>query len=154
MASLVTQITIAGNLTRDVEVRYTQAGQAVASFSVASTPRSYNKDTKEYEDGQPVFTNCTLWGKPAEHLAASATKGSRVIVAGQLKSRTYEAKDGSGMKTSTELVVDEMGMSTLFTSWTKDGDAGKNSVSTPPPPVQREWANPAAATQYPDDLPF
>lgn len=121
MASLVTQITIAGNLTRDPEVRYTQSGQPVGSFTVASTPRSYNKDTKEYEDGEAVFTNCVLWGKPAEHLEGTATKGSRVIVSGQLKSRSYEAKDGSGTRTSTELVVDEMGMSLLFSGWVKAG---------------------------------
>ncbi len=75
MAQFTTQLTIVGNLTRDPEVRYTQSGQAVASFSVASTPRSFNKDTKEYEDGEPIFTNCTLWGKPAENFAASAAKG-------------------------------------------------------------------------------
>ena len=75
MAQLTTHVTIAGNLTRDPELRYTQAGQPVASFTVASTPRSYNKDTKQYEDGEAIFQNCTLWGKPAENLAAAANEG-------------------------------------------------------------------------------
>jgi single-strand DNA-binding protein len=113
VAQLTTQITIAGNLTRDPELRYTQGGQAVASFSVATTPRSYNRDTKEYVDGEAIFTNCTLWGKPAENLAASLAKGARVVVAGQLKSRTYQTREGD-TKTATELVVDEMGASLMF----------------------------------------
>jgi single-strand DNA-binding protein len=113
VAQLTTQITIAGNLTRDPELRYTQGGQPVASFSVASTPRSYNRETREYTDGEAIFTNCTLWGKPAENLAASLVKGARVIVAGTLKSRTYQSREGES-KTATELVVDEMGASLLF----------------------------------------
>jgi len=111
--ALTTHITIAGNLTRDPELRYTQGGQPVASFTVASTPRSYNKDTKQYEDGETIFQNCTLWGKPAENLAGVATKGARVIAAGQLKSRTYEARDGT-TKTSTDLIADEVGLSIMF----------------------------------------
>ena len=110
---MTTQLTIAGNLTRDPELRYTQGGQPVASFSVATTPRSYNKETKEYVDGEAIFTNCTLWGKPAENLAASLTKGARVLVAGSLKSRTYQTREGE-TKTATELVVDEVGASLMF----------------------------------------
>jgi single-strand DNA-binding protein len=113
MASLTTHLTIAGNLTRDIELRYTQAGQPVASFSIATTPRTYDKDTKQYVDGEAIFTNCTLWGKPAEHLAASVSKGSRVIASGSLKSRTYQTNAGE-TKTSTDLVIDEIGISVLF----------------------------------------
>lgn len=112
MASLVTQVVIAGNLTRDPEVRYTQAGNPVASFSVASTPRSYDKDKKEYVDGETIFTNCTLWGKPAENFANSATKGTRVLVAGQFKSRTYQDREGND-RTGMDLVVDEVGISVM-----------------------------------------
>jgi single-strand DNA-binding protein len=111
--ALTTQVTLSGNLTRDVEVRFTQAGQPVASFTIATTPRSYDKDTKQYVDGEAIFTNCVLWGKPAEHLAASAGKGTRVIASGALKSRTYTTKEGE-QKTATELVVDEMGISVQF----------------------------------------
>jgi single-strand DNA-binding protein len=140
MAQFTTQLTIVGNLTRDPEVRYTQSGQAVASFSVASTPRSFNKDTKEYEDGEPIFTNCTLWGKPAENFAASATKGSRVILTGSFKSRTYQDAEGNAKK-ATDLIVDEVGMSTTFASYTKGGAA--------PAPAQDGFF-PAAG----DDTPF
>jgi|SRR5688572_11069280 single-strand DNA-binding protein len=142
MAQFTTQLTIVGNLTRDPEVRYTQSGQAVASFSVASTPRSFNKDTKEYEDGEPIFTNCTLWGKPAENFAASATKGSRVILTGSFKSRTYQDSEGND-KRATDLIVDEVGMSTTFSSYTKGGAASA------PAPAQDGFF-PAAG----DDTPF
>jgi len=119
MAQLtVPQVTVAGNLTRDPELRFTQAGQPVASFSIASTPRVFNKDTKEYEDGTPVFTNCVLWGKPAENFANTASKGSRVIASGQLKTRNYEDKEGNP-KSATELVIDEIGMSVAFTAYQK-----------------------------------
>ena len=141
MASLTTQVTVAGNLTRDPELRYTQAGQPVASFSIASTPRSYNKDTKEYVDGEPVFTNCTLWGKPAENLAASAAKGSRVIASGQFKSRKYQDREGND-KTSTELVIDEIGMSLQFAQYTKGG-------AEKPPSSDDAWAQPQG-----DEVPF
>lgn len=120
MAQFTTQLTVVGNLTRDPELRYTQNGQPVVSFSVASTPRAFNKETKEYEDGEAVFTNCTLWGKPAEHFAASATKGSRVILTGSFKSRTYQDKE-QNTKTATDLIVDEIGMSTTFSPYTKGG---------------------------------
>lgn len=115
MANLTTQVAIAGNLTRDPEVRFTQAGQPVASFTVACTPRSFNKETKQYEDGEPLFQNCVLWGKPAEHFAESAQKGTRVVAVGSLKSRTYQTKEGE-TKNSVELTVDEIGMSITFSA--------------------------------------
>lgn len=147
MANLTTQMTVAGNLTRDPEVRYTQSGQAVASFSVASTPRTYDKDKKEYVDGETVFTNCTLWGKPAEYLAASASKGSRIIASGILKSRTYTDKDNNP-RSSTELVVDEIGMSLTFSPYTKGGST-KSAVD--PNASAGDWNN--AATSG-DDVPW
>lgn len=124
MARFTAQMTIAGNLTRDPEVRHTQSGQAVASFSVASTPQKYNKDTREWEDDEPVFTDCVLWGKPAENFAASARKGSRVLVTGSMKTRSYKDKEDN-LRSKTELVVDEIGMSVTFTSYTKGGAASK-----------------------------
>lgn len=111
--ALTTSFTLSGNLTRDIEVRYTANGQPVASFTIATTPRSYDKDTKQYVDGEAIFTNCVLWGKPAENLAASAGKGTRVVASGTLKSRTYQTREGE-TKTATELVVDELGLSVQF----------------------------------------
>lgn len=146
MASLTTQMTVAGNLTRDPELRYTQTGQAVASFSIASTPRTYDKDKKEYVDGEAVFTNCVLWGKPAENLAASATKGSRVLASGSLKSRKWTDKENNE-KTSTELVVDELGLSVQFASYTKE-QAGSRPAGDPP--ADTGWATASTG----DDIPF
>lgn len=151
MAQLTTQITIAGNLTRDPEVRYTQSGQAVASFSVATTPRSYDRDTKQYVDGEAIFTNCTLWGKPAENFGASATKGSRVILAGSLKSRTYQTREGE-TKTATELVVDEVGMSVMFGVATVERGGGTRSIQkVDAPPVGAENVVSSAED---DDVPW
>lgn len=144
--ALTTQMTASGNLTRDPEIRYTQGGQAVASFSIATTPRSYNRDTKQYEDGEAIFTNCTLWGKPAEHFAASAQKGTRVIASGTLKSRTYTNRAGE-QKTSTELVVDEVGLSTMFTSVAATNAKVRD---TSPPAQQEQWSQPPLG----DDTPF
>lgn len=144
MAQLTTQMTVAGNLTRDPELRFTQGGQAVASFSIASTPRSYNRETKEYVDGEAIFTNCTIWGKPAENVAASLFKGSRVLVAGQLKSRTYEAKDGT-TKTATELIVDDIGASLMFaTADVTRASRGSGSAPAPSRPAETTtegWSN-------------
>jgi single-strand DNA-binding protein len=113
MASLITHKTVAGNLTRDPEVRYTQSGQPVASFSVASTPRVYDKAKQEWVDDETIFTNCTVWGKPAEHLAASARKGDRVVVVGQEKSRPYQDREGNN-RTGIDLIADEVALSVMF----------------------------------------
>lgn len=144
MANITTQMTVAGNLTRDPELRFTQSGQAVASFSIASTPRTYDKDKKEYVDGEAVFTNCVLWGKPAENFAESATKGSRVLASGSLKSRKWQDKEGNE-KTSTELVVDELGMSVQFASYTKS-----QGGSRPADPPAEGWATASTG----DDVPW
>ena len=143
MASLTTHVVIAGNLTRDPELRYTQAGQPVASFTVASTPRSFNRETKEYVDGEAIFQNCTLWGKPAENFAASATKGSRVLAAGQLKARTYQTRDGE-QKTGIDLVVDEVGLSVMFATVSTARSAPRPESPTP----ERETPT------YGDDTPW
>lgn len=111
--AFVTGLTVAGNLTRDVEVRTTGTGRKVASFTIASTPRILNSETKKYEDGEGIFTNCTLWGEPGENLAASASKGSRVIATGALKSRTFVDKEGNN-RTAVDLIVEEVGLSVAF----------------------------------------
>lgn len=143
--ALVTSLTVAGNLTRDPELRYGKSGQAVASFSIASTPRSYDKEKKEYVDGEAIFTNCTLWGKPAENFAASATKGTRVIASGTLKSRTYTTKENV-TKTATELIVDEVGLSVAFATV----HAERAGRSAPKPPAEDGWNQGWSG----DDTPF
>ena len=105
-----TVITVVGNLTADPELRFTAAGVAVANFTVASTPRTFNRSNGEWEDGQPLFLRCGLWRQPAENVAESLTKGARVIVTGRLRQRSFETKEGE-KRTVVELEVDEVGPS-------------------------------------------
>lgn len=104
-----TVITVIGNLTGDPELRFTPSGAAVAKFTVASTPRTLDKTTSEWKDGETLFLNCSVWRQAAENVAESLTRGSRVIVQGRLKQRSYE-KDGE-KRTVYELDVDEVGPS-------------------------------------------
>ena len=105
-----TVITVVGNLVDDPELRFTQAGVAVAKFRIASTPRVYDKQANEWKDGDSLFLTCSAWRKLAENVAESLAKGVRVIVQGRLKQRSYE--DGQGVKrTVYELDVDEVGPS-------------------------------------------
>ena len=103
-----TVVTIVGNLTADPELRTTSAGAQVASFTIASTPRSWNRNTGQFEDGQALFMRCSAWRDLAEHCANSLAKGMRVIAQGRLTQRSYEAKDGT-QRTVIELQVDEIG---------------------------------------------
>lgn len=105
-----TQITVVGNLTSDPEMRFTQSGAAVANFTVASTPRSYNKQTQQWEDGEALFLRCSVWRQLAENVAESLSKGMRVIVQGNLKQHSYQTKEGE-KRTSYELDVQEVGPS-------------------------------------------
>lgn len=105
-----TQITVIGNLTSDPEMRFTQSGAAVANFTVASTPRSYNKQTQQWGDGEALFLRCSVWRQMAENVAESLSKGMRVIVQGNLKQRSYQTKEGE-KRTSYELDVQEVGPS-------------------------------------------
>lgn len=108
-----TVITISGNLTADPEVRTTSAGAQVASFTIASTPRSWNRSANQFEDGQALFLRCSAWRDLAEHCARSLAKGMRVIAQGRLTQRSYEAKDGT-QRTVVELQVDEIGPSLRY----------------------------------------
>ena len=101
-------ITVVGNLTADPELRFTPSGQAVASFTVASTSRFLDRNSNEWKDGDTVFIRCSVWRQYAENVAESLTKGTRVIVTGKLKVRQYETRDG-GKGTSVECDVDEVG---------------------------------------------
>ena len=125
-----TVITVVGNLTADPELRFTASGAAVANFTVASTPRTFNRNSGEWEDGQPLFLRCGLWRQPAENLAESLTKGTRVIVTGRLRQRSFETKDGE-KRTVIELEVDEIGPSLRYATATVS--RASRSVGQPQP---------------------
>ena len=108
-----TIITVIGNLTDDPELKFTPSGAAVANFTVASTPRTFDKQTNEWKDGDALFLRCAAWRQLAENVAESLQKGQRVIVTGALRVRQYERQDGS-KGTSVEMNVDEVGPSLRF----------------------------------------
>lgn len=108
-----TIITIVGNLTRDPEARNTQNGGTVVNFSIASSTRTYDRQSNQWKDGDTLFMNCSAWGEIANHIAASLTKGMRVIAQGRLQQRSYQAQDGSN-RTVVELQVDEIGPSLKY----------------------------------------
>src|SRR5436305_1458605 len=110
MAAGDTQITIAGNLVDDPELRFTPSGQPVAKFRVASTPRFLDKNTNEWKDGDSLFLTCNVWRQAAENVAESLTRGTRVIVSGRLRQRSYETKEGE-KRTVYEVEVDDVGPS-------------------------------------------
>jgi single-strand DNA-binding protein len=108
-----TVITVVGNLTADPELRFTPSGAAVANFTVASTPRTFDRQSNEWKDGEALFMRCNIWRDAAENVAESLTKGSRVIVSGRLKQRSYETREGE-KRTVVELEVDEIGPSLRY----------------------------------------
>jgi len=108
-----TTITVVGNLTADPELRFTQSGAAVASFTVASTPRTFDKQSGEWKDGEALFLRCNVWRQVAENVAESLTRGSRVLVSGRLRQRSFETKEGE-KRTVIELEVDEIGPSLRY----------------------------------------
>src|SRR6188472_2442536 len=108
-----TIMTVIGNLTADPELRFTASGAAVANFTVASTPRTFDRASGEWKDGEALFLRCNIWRQPAENVAESLTRGSRVIVSGRLKQRSFETKEGE-KRTVIELEVDEIGPSLRY----------------------------------------
>ena len=108
-----TRVTVVGNLTADPELRFTAGGAPVADFTVASTPRTFDRAAGEWKDGDPLFLRCSLWRQPAENAATSLTKGARVIAEGVLRQRSFETKDGE-KRTVVELDVDEIGASLRY----------------------------------------
>lgn len=110
-----TSITVVGNLTADVELRFTPSGSAVANFTVAATPRTFDKNANEWKDGETLFLRCNVWREAAENVAESLTKGTRVIAQGNLKQRSYETKEGE-KRTIFELEVQEIGPSLKYAS--------------------------------------
>ena len=108
-----TTITVIGNLTGDPELRFTPSGAAVANFTVASTPRTFDRQSNEWKDGETLFMRCSIWREAAESVAESLTKGTRVVVVGRLVQRSYETREGE-KRTVVELQVDEVGPSLRY----------------------------------------
>jgi len=108
-----TIITVIGNITGDPELRFTPSGAAVANFTVASTPRQFDRQSNEWKDGETLFMRCSVWRDAAENVAESLARGTRVIVSGRLKSRSYETKEGE-KRTVVEMEVDEVGPSLRY----------------------------------------
>jgi single-strand DNA-binding protein len=108
-----TVITVVGNLTADPELRFTPSGAAVANFTVASTPRNFDRQSGEWKDGEALFMRCNVWRQAAENVAETLTRGMRVMVSGRLKQRSYETREGE-KRTVVELEVDEVGPSLKY----------------------------------------
>ena len=118
-----TIITLVGNLTADPELRFTPSGAPVANFTVASTPRTFDRASNEWKDGDALFLNCAVWRQAAENVAESLTKGMRVIVQGRLRQRSYETREGE-KRTVVELEVDEVGPALKYASAKVTRNAG------------------------------
>ena len=145
-----TVITVVGNLTADPELRYTQNGVAVANFTIASTPRTFDRASNEWKDGEALFLRASVWREFAEHVASSLSKGSRVVATGRLRQRSFETKEGE-KRTSIELEVDEIGRGN--SDWS--APAGGNEWPAPAAPVAGgdPWGA-GSAEPANDDAPF
>ncbi len=153
-----TTITIIGNLTNDPELRFTPSGSAVANFTIASTPRTFDRQSNEWKDGETLFLRASVWREMAENVAESLTKGMRVIVEGRLKSRSYDDKKTGEKRTVIELEVDEIGPSLRYANAkvnrTSRGNGGQgvggfggqsNNNWGNQPAQQDQWATPGAS---------
>jgi single-strand DNA-binding protein len=167
-----TIMTVIGNLTADPELRFTASGAAVANFTVASTPRTFDRATGEWKDGEALFLRCNIWRQPAENVAESLTRGARVIVSGRLKQRSFETKEGE-KRTVIELEVDEIGPSLRYATakinraqrsdggsgggYGSSGGSGSGGGSRPAPANDDPWgsAPPAGSSGgYSEEPPF
>jgi single-strand DNA-binding protein len=158
-----TLITVVGNLTADPELRFTPSGAAVASFTVASTPRTFDKQSNEWKDGEALFLRCSIWRQAAENVAESLQRGMRVVVTGRLQQRSYETREGE-KRTVIEMQVDEVGPSlkyaTAKVNRTQRGSAGGGSFGGDSAggsaPADDPWASsgPAASSGFSDEPPF
>ncbi len=167
-----TVITVVGNLTADPELRYTQNGLAVANFTIASTPRTFDRQANEWKDGDALFIRASVWREFAEHVAGSLTKGARVIARGTLRQRSYQDREGQ-QRTSIELEVDEIGPSLRYATaqvTRSQGQGGRGGQGGAPAGGQQDqgwptqqpgqqggaqgqdvWSQPG---QYDDETPF
>lgn len=140
-----TIITVVGNLTADPDLTYTQSGLPVANFTIASTPRSFDRQANEWKDGEALFMRASVWREFAEHVAGSLTKGMRVVATGRLKQRNFQDKEGQN-RTVIELEVDEIGPSLRYataqvTRAASNGGGGNYSAPQTAQPVQDDqWA--------------
>jgi single-strand DNA-binding protein len=157
-----TNITVVGNLTADPELRFTPSGAAVASFTIASTPRTFDRNTNEWKDGEALFLRCSIWRQAAENVAESLTRGMRVIASGRLKQRSYETREGE-KRTVIELDVDEIGPSLKYANakvnrtqrGSSSGGGFGSSGSTESAPADDPWSSaPPAGGGYSDEPPF
>jgi single-strand DNA-binding protein len=164
-----TVITVVGNLTGDPELRFTPSGAAVANFTVASTPRTFDKQSNEWKDGDTLFMRCSIWREAAESVAESLTKGNRVIVTGRLIQRSYETREGE-KRTVVELQVDEVGPSLRYatakvTRTQRSGGGGFGGSSgggfsgggqaSSSAKADDPWSTPAGgSTSFSDEPPF
>jgi single-strand DNA-binding protein len=145
-----TVITVIGNLTADPELRFTPSGAAVATFTVASTPRMFDRQANEWKDGEALFLRCAIWREAAENVAESLTRGARVIVSGRLKQRSFETKEGE-KRTVVELDVDEVGPSLKYATakvarTTRQGGGGGYSGGGASGGGDDPWASAAPAS--------
>ena len=160
-----TVITIVGNLTADPELRWTQSGSPVASFTIASTPRSFDRQSGEWKDGETLFMRCTAWREMAENIAESLRKGTRAVVRGRLVQRSFETREGD-RRTVVELQADEVGVSlrharAQVTRIGGQGQQGQSSAasgfapaSAPAGQESSTGSDPWADTLMPSDPPF
>lgn len=164
-----TVITVVGNLTADPELRYTQNGLPVANFTIASTPRTFDRQANEWKDGDALFLRASVWREFAEHVAGSLTKGMRVVAQGRLRQRSYQDREGNN-RTSIELEVDEIGPSLRYATAqvTRAASGGGGAGGGQRPAQQQQvseepWSTPGSSTSadawstpgsFGDDTPF
>lgn len=164
-----TVITVVGNLTADPELRYTQNGLPVANFTIASTPRTFDRQANEWKDGEALFLRASVWREFAEHVAGSLTKGMRVVAQGRLRQRSYQDREGNN-RTAIELEVDEIGPSLRYATAqvTRAASGGSGGGGQRPAQQQQQvseepWSTPGSSTSadawstpgsFGDDTPF
>ena len=146
-------ITLIGNLTGDPELRFAQSGAAVANFTIASTPRAFDKQSNEWKDGDTMFLNCSVWRQAAENASETLTKGMRVIVQGRLKSRSYDDRDGN-KRTVFEVEVDEVGPSLRYATAVVTRATGGGKPAPRQPAGRTPAADPWAGTTQQTEAPF
>jgi len=160
-----TVITVVGNLTADPELRFTPSGAAVASFTVASTPRTFDRQSNEWKDGEALFLRCSIWRQAAENVAESLQRGMRVVVQGRLQQRSYETREGE-KRTVIEMQVDEVGPSLRYATAKVNrtqrgssgggfgGDSGPSGGGSSSGPSDDPWSNAGPAGGFSDEPPF
>jgi len=156
-----TTITVVGNLTADPELRFIPSGAAVANFTVASTPRTFDRQTNEWKDGDALFLRCNIWREAAENVAESLTRGMRVIVTGRLRQRSFETREGE-KRTVVELEVDEVGPSLRYANAKVNkvsrggggggggygGGGGQSQAPAGGPPAEDPWGSAAPSGSF------